>query len=99
MWRYEDWVVKDDFFVLTAGTYCPCDIDRFASFKNTNLVRNNPGTEGIVCFSFPWNGVNNWLAPFIALISICVLHFIECKTYGSILIPKWPSSYFFAFVL
>lgn len=96
---YEDWGVTDDFFSFISGLWGPYDIDRFASFKNAKVARFNslfwnPGTEGIDCFSFSWVGVNNWLVPPIASIGKCVSHLIECKACGTIIVPKWPSSYF-----
>lgn len=81
---YEDWGVTDEFF---------------ANFKNAKLKRFNslfwnPGTEGVDCFSLSWEGDNNWLVPPISLIGKCILHLIGTESRGTIIVPLWPSSYF-----
>ena len=96
---YEDWGVTCEFFHFINNLWGPFDIDRFASFKNTKLDRFNslfwnPGTEGVDCFSFSWARDNNWLVPPISLIGKCISHLITSNARGTIIVPKWPSSYF-----
>lgn len=96
---YEDWGVTDAFFEFMSKIWGPYDIDRFANFKNAKLERFNslfwnPGTEGVDCFSLSWEGDNNWLVPPISLIGKCILHLIGTESRGTIIVPHWPSSYF-----
>lgn len=100
---YEDWGVTDEFFEFMSKIWGPYDIDRFANFKNAKLERFNslfwnPGTEGVDCFSLSWEGDNNWLVPPISLIGKCILHLIGTESRGTIIVPHWPSSYFWPLI-
>ena len=46
------------------------------------------------CFSVNWANDNNWLVPPISLVGKCISYLVECKAKGVLIIPKWPSAYF-----
>ncbi|KAK3095785.1 hypothetical protein FSP39_019082 [Pinctada imbricata] len=96
---YEDWRTTPGFFSYISSIWGPFTIDRFASHINTKLPRFNsvfwnPGTEHIDCFSVDWSKENNWLVPPVSLIGKCLRYIVECKAKGTLIVPKWPSSYF-----
>lgn len=41
---------------------------------------------------------NNWLVPPISLIGKCILHLIGTESRGTIIVPHWPSSYFWPLI-
>ena len=96
---YEDLGITCEFFLFINNLSGPFDIDRFARFKNTKLDRFNslfwnPGTEGVDCFSFSLARDNDWFVPPISLIDKCISHLITSNARGTIIVSKWPSSYF-----
>ena len=97
--EFEDWGTTHDFFIFMNNLWGPFTIDRFASHTNTKLARFNsvfwnPGTENVDCFSVNWANDNNWLVPPISLVGKCILYLVQCKAKGALIIPKWPSAYF-----
>ena len=77
----------------------PHNIDRFASFFNTQLPRFNsrywnPGTEGVDAFTCDWQGENNWWCPPVYLVPRVLCHAQETEACGTLLVPKWPSAPF-----
>ena len=64
-------------------------VDHFASFYNAQMPRFI-----VEAFTQDWSRDNNWLCPPVSLIVRAVRHLITCEGLGSLIIPKWPSSYF-----
>lgn len=54
----------------------------------------NFGIEGVDCFSFLWEGDNNWLVLFILLIGKCILYLIGIELRGIIIVLYWFFFYF-----
>lgn len=52
----------------------------------------------VEAFTQDWSRDNNWLCPPVSLTVCAVRHLIACKGLGSLIIPEWPSSYFWTFV-
>ena len=57
-----------------------------------------PGSEAVDAFTQDWSNDNNWLCPPVALIVRTVKHLQMCKASGTLIIPEWPSSYFWPFI-
>ena len=59
-----DWIVDQSIFEYFDQIWGPHDFDRFANAQNTKWSRFNskflcPGTSGVECFRFNWQGFNN----------------------------------------
>ncbi len=93
---FDDWGVRDQFFVLCDKRWGPHTIDRFADHRNAKLPRFNsryfvPGTENVDAFASSWQGEVNWLCPPIHLLSRVVRYLAECQGKGTLALPDWPS--------
>ena len=99
----DDWSLNPELFKLLDSRWGPHTVDRFASFYNAQLGRFNsrfwqPNTEAVDAFTQDWSVDNNWLCPPVALVVRTVKHLISCKGAGTLIIPEWPSSFFWPFV-
>ena len=95
----DDWCISNSCFDHINSIWGPFTIDRFASSSNNKVPRFNsmfwnPGSEHVDCFSCSWKNENNWLVPPISLVGKCICHLVACKARGVLLVPYWPSSYF-----
>ena len=87
------------------SSWGPHTVDHFASFYNAQVPRFNsrfwnPESAVVEAFTQDWSRDNNWLCPPVPLIIIIVRairYLIACKRVGSLIIPEWPSSYFWPF--
>ena len=73
--------------------------DPTQSIDSLQLSRFNsryfyPGTSGVDAFSFHWARENNWLCPPVSQIVAVIRHVQTCQAQGTLLVPEWPSSYF-----
>ena len=96
---YDDWGVSPNFFEFINSLFGPFTVDRFADNFNHKCSRFQskfwcPGCEGVDAFSFNWQGENNWLVPPIYLVPKVLFHLRACKAEGTLVVPKWPSSFF-----
>ena len=96
---YDDWSLSHDQFLTLDNSWGPHTIDRFATDHSKQLSRFNsryfcPGTSGIDAFLFDWAGENNWLCPPVSQIVAVIRHVQTCQAQGTLLVPEWPSSYF-----
>ena len=87
------------FFDFIDSLWGPHTIDRFANMNNAktskfNSLFWNPGTVAIDAFTCDWHNENNWLVPPVALACRAINHLVKCKTVGTLIVPKWPSSPF-----
>ena len=94
-----DWSVDKIIFDYFNKIWGPFTFDRFADNNNTkcqkfNSLKDCINSLGINSFNYDWSNDNNWLVPPIDLISRTILHMKECKAKGVLVVPKWPSSYF-----
>lgn len=101
---FEDWKIKQAYFDHVATRWGQCTIDCFANSENRKVSRfyskwYNPGTLGVDCFSFSWAGEFCWLVPPISLIPRAIKHVLFCKCSAVLVVPVWPSSVFWPFLL
>ena len=97
------WTVNNDIFNYSDNAWGPYSYDRFADHlnnkcKNFNSKYNCPGSSGVNCFKFNWHGQNNWLVPPINLIGLTLSHMKDCRARGTLIIPRWESSYFWPLI-
>jgi hypothetical protein len=52
----------------------------------------------IYAFTQNWRNGNNWIVPPIDFVARSTSHLILCKAEGTLIVPKWPSSYFWTFI-
>ena len=74
-------------------------IDRFASYYNAQLPRfdskfASPGCSGVDALVQDGNGENNWVCPPVGLVVDAVRVLTACSGRGTLIIPEWPSAYF-----
>lgn len=95
----DDWSLSDDFFHQLDREWGPCSIDCFANFYNFKVSRFYslfwvPGSAGVDAFSFNWQSETCLLVPPVALIGRTLEHLWRCKARGILVVPLWPSSFF-----
>ena len=95
----DDWSIDEISFYDISKRFGPFTIDRFADNLNTQTRRFNskfycPQTEEVNCFTKNWKGENNFLCPPISLIGSTIRHLRICKATGTLVIPVWPSAYY-----
>lgn len=101
---FEDWKIKNVYFDHVVTHWGLCTIDCFANSENNKVPRfyskfYNPGTLGVDCFSFSWSGEFCWLVPPVSLIPRAIKHVCICKCRAVLVVPVWPSSVFWPFLL
>ena len=99
LWDTDDWGIDPETFAHIQTQFGPLDIDRFANTSNAKLTRFDarfycPGCETANTFTANWSGVSNWWCPPIALIGDTLKHAKLCHARGVLLVPEWPSAYF-----
>ena len=95
----DDWRVNPSVFRLVDAKWGPHAIDRFASYYNAQLPRFNskfasPGCSGVDALVQDWSGENNWVCPPVGLVVDAVRLLTACSGRGTLIIPEWPSAYF-----
>ena len=95
----DDYSMDDHSYQFINRRYGPFTIDRFADNLNTRTPRFNskyhcPGTCGVDAFTENWRGDDNFLCPPISLICATIRHLRDSKARGVLVVPIWPSSYF-----
>ena len=78
-------------------------IDRFASYYNVQLRRfnskcNSPSCSSINAFAQDCRDENNWICPPVSAIVPSDRALSSCSGYGTLIIPQWPSAYFWPFL-
>jgi hypothetical protein len=96
---YDDWGVSDRIFELAEKVNGPHTLDCFASNITAKLSKFYSkfwcqGTAGVDCFAFNWGQDILWLVPPVKDISRTVSHCQNCKSKGTLIIPKWESAAF-----
>ena len=81
----------------------PLDIDRFADNINAKLPRFDarfhcPKAENVNTFTSDWGRDFNWWCPPIFLIADTIAHARICRAKGVLLIPEWPSAYYWPII-
>ena len=95
----DDWGIDNETFQYIQSRFGRFDIDRFADSRNTKVPRFDSryhcvGCETINTFTASWSDTFNWLCPPIALIAATLKHAKLCQGKGVLMIPEWPSAYF-----
>ena len=83
--------------------YGPLTVDRFANNLNRKLKCFNskfyyPGTSHVNAFTDDWSNELNWLCPPMSSIGSVICHLKVCKAKGALLVPVWPSAYFWPLI-
>ena len=99
----DDWSIDIKSYNSISRHYGPFTIDRFADNNNRKTLRFNskffcPETESVNAFTNNWQEENNFLCPPISLIGSTIRHLRLCKASGTLVIPVWPSAYFWPII-
>ena len=78
-------------------------IDRFASHCNAQVPRFNskfssPGCSRVHALAQDWLDENNCVCPPVSAIVPSVRALSLCSGYGTLIVPQWPSAYFWPFL-
>jgi len=96
----DDWTIDNVTFQKICLELGKVTIDRFSNNLNCKVSIFNskyycPKSSGRDAFTFDWSKtLLNWLCPPIGLINSTINHLKLCKAKGILIIPEWPSSYF-----
>ena len=58
-----------------------------------------PGCLGVDALAFDWGGENFWLVPPVYLILRVLVHFLNCKSRGVLVVPFWSWSLFWPYLI
>ena len=99
----DDWSIDNKSFITISKRYGPFTVDRFADNRNRKTKRFNskfycPETESVNCFTNDWNGENNYLCPPTNLIGSTIRHLRICNASGTLIVPVWPSAYYWPII-
>ena len=99
----DDWSINPSVFRLVDAKWGPHTIDRFSSYYNAQLPRFNskfasPGCSGVDALAQDWRHENNWVCPPVGAIVPSVRALSSCSGYGTLIVPQWPSAYFWPFL-
>ena len=96
----DDWSIDNETFEFICRELGQPSFDRFADNLNRKVRRFNsrywcPDSDGVNAFSHNWAHASlNWLCPPVKLIPATLRHARMCNAKGILVIPQWPSSYF-----
>ena len=54
----------------------------------------SPGCCTVDGLSQDWHGENNWLSPPVSIIVDVIRHARACCAAGTLIVPEWPSAFF-----
>ena len=54
----------------------------------------SPGCCAVDALSQDWQGENNWLCPLVSMIVDVIRHARACLSVGTLIVPEWPSAFF-----
>ena len=99
----DDWSINPSVFRVIDAKWGPHTIDRFSAYYNSQLPRFNskfasPGGSGIDALVQDWSEENNWICPPVSLIVSSVRMLMSVSGHGTLIIPEWPSSYFWPYL-
>jgi len=100
----DDWAINPNIFQYMDDIWGPYTIDRFANNLNNKCVNFNskfncPNSSGVDAFQYNWKKENNWLVPPINCICRTIKHMQKCNAKGTLVVPSWPSSSFWPFLV
>ena len=101
---FDDRGVKDSYFHTLNSIWDPFTVDCFANSVNAKVPRFyslifQPGRLSVNALAFDWHGENYWLVPPLYLIPRVLVHFLNCKSRGVLVVPFWPSSLFWPYLI
>ena len=99
----DDWSISPAVFRVIDAKWGPHTIDRFPSHYNAQTPRYNskfasPGCSGVDALAQDWSRDNNWICPPVGLIIHSVRLLMSVSGVGTLIVPEWPSSYFWPFL-
>ena len=99
----DDWSVNPSVFRVTDAKWGPHTIDRFASHCNAQVPMFNSKFSSLGCsrvdaLAQDWLDENNWVCPPVSAIVPFVRALSSCSGYGTLIVPQWPSAYFWPFL-
>ena len=99
----DDWGIDLETFQYIQQQLGFLDVDRFADNNNAKLRRFNsrfhcPGSEEVNAFTTNWWDDYNWWCPPTFLIADTINHARICHAKGVLLVPEWPSAYFWPII-
>ena len=88
---------------ILRNKYGTFSVDRFANNLNQRVNKFNskyfcPGTSHVNAFTDDWSRDHNWLYALISRIGSVLRHLILYKARGALLVPIWPSSYYWLLI-
>ena len=97
-------IVKDSYFRAVDYTWGPFTVDCFANSVNAKVSRFyslffQPGCLGVDSLAFDWGQESCWLVPPVCLIPRALMHFLNCRSRGTLVVPFWPSSLFWPYLI
>ena len=99
----DNWSNGNDSFRFINNLCGSFTVDRFADNLNKKLKCFNskifcPGTSHVNAFTDDWSSGLNWLCPPLSSIGSVIRDLKLCKAKGTLLVPVWPSSYFWPLI-
>ena len=79
----------------TAAIFFPT-VDCNAKLSRFNSRFYQLGAEAVDAFTLNWDCENNWIFPPVSPISRVIAHSRACKAVGTLVVPMWKSSHFWA---
>lgn len=100
---YDDWSIDEISFSVIDSLWGPHTVDRFASPQNKKVATFNSrfwckGTSGVDAFCQDWSRDNNYICPPVCLISQVIKRMASSMATATLVVPRWPSSYFWPIV-
>ena len=91
-------------FRVIDAKWGPHTIDRFALHYNVQVPRfyskfASPCCSGVDALSQDWRDENNWVCSPVSAILPSVRALSLCSGYGTLIVPQWPSAYFWPFCM
>ena len=101
---FDDWCVRDSYFRAVDSMCGPFTVDCFANSVNAKVSRFyslffQPGGLGVDSLAFDWGQENCWLVPPVCFIPRALMHFLNCRSRGTLVVPFWPSSLFWPYLI
>ena len=101
---FDDWCVKDSYFRAVDSTWRPFTVDCFANPVNAKAPRFyslffQPGCLGVDSLAFDWGQESCWLVSPVCLIPRALMRFLNCRSRGTLVVPFWPSSLFWPYLI
>ena len=99
----DDWQITSSCFHSLELLWGVHSVDCFANYYNTKVDRFfsrfwNPGCSGVDFFVQNLHGENCLVVPPVDLISRAVHYLYSCRALATLVVPFWPSSYYWPII-